>query len=79
MNENNILIVGAGQLGSRYLQGMASLKKNCSIYIIDPSDLSLKRAKERFEEMEYNNKVYYRKEYVNLPNLRINLQNFPLI
>jgi hypothetical protein len=46
----NILLVGAGQLGSRYLQGIASIKLDLSIIVVDPSDLSLKTAKTRWFE-----------------------------
>ena len=43
----NILLVGAGQLGSRYLQGLSTVKIDLSITVVDPSDLSLNKAKKR--------------------------------
>ena len=49
--KKNILIVGAGQLGSRHLQAIALLKDSCAINIIDPSTTSLNIAKSRFEEV----------------------------
>ena len=48
----NILLVGAGQLGSRYLQGLSTVKINLSITVVDPSDLSLNKAKKRWFEAE---------------------------
>ena len=36
---SNILLVGAGQLGSRYLQGLAEIEGPTTICVVDPSDL----------------------------------------
>ena len=47
----NILLVGAGQLGSRYLQGLSTVKLDLHITIVDPSDLSLDNAKKRWLEV----------------------------
>ena len=41
-----ILLVGAGQLGSRYLQGLAAFPKPLDIYVMDVSLSSLKQAEE---------------------------------
>jgi hypothetical protein len=48
-----ILIAGAGQLGSRYLQGLAKLQlpAPANIFVYDPSPQSLLKAKERYEEI----------------------------
>lgn len=43
-----ILLVGAGQLGSRYLQGLSALRDLSQITVVDPSENSLSIAKERF-------------------------------
>jgi len=48
----NILLVGAGQLGSRYLQGLSTVKLDLFITVVDPSDLSLNKAKKRWFEAE---------------------------
>ena len=45
-----LLIAGAGQLGSRYLQGIAKLDGNHKIILIDPAEESLRRALGRFQE-----------------------------
>ena len=45
------LLVGAGQLGSRYLQGLSTVKLDLCITVVDPSDLSLNKAKKRWVEV----------------------------
>ena len=50
----NILLIGAGQLGSRHLQGLAHINMPVSIEVIDPSEASLKNARERFSEVANN-------------------------
>ncbi len=44
----NIVIIGAGQIGSRHLQALASLALPANIRIIDPSAESLALARERW-------------------------------
>ena len=46
----NILLVGAGQLGSRYLQGLSTVKLDLFITVVDPSNPSLDKAKKRWFE-----------------------------
>jgi hypothetical protein len=46
----NIVIVGAGQLGSRYLQGLAKNTEPLSIYVIDVDRSSLDTAESRWLE-----------------------------
>jgi len=50
MKSNTVLICGAGQLGSRYLQGLVQCSSLLSIWVSDPSDTSLIRAGERWKE-----------------------------
>lgn len=51
---NKILIAGAGQLGSRYLQGMKKVSLPLDIFIYDVSEDSLSMAKSRWEEIAEN-------------------------
>lgn len=51
---HKILLIGAGQLGSRHLQGLAHINMPVSIEVIDPSEASLKTARERFSEIGKN-------------------------
>ena len=44
----NIVIIGAGQIGSRHLQAMANLEGTAMVQLADPSGESLKIAQERF-------------------------------
>lgn len=52
-----ILIAGAGQLGSRHLQGVKTSKNDLDIWVYDLSDESLKVAKERYNQVESDNKT----------------------
>ncbi len=46
-----VLIAGAGQLGSRYLQGLSKLSESTDIWVFDLSAESLARAEQRWNEM----------------------------
>ncbi len=50
--KRSILLIGAGQLGSRHLQALALFESSCEIYVIDPFQTSLNIAKTRFEEVK---------------------------
>jgi len=52
----NILLVGAGQLGSRHLQSLAACTESFDFSVVDPFDDSLKIAKARFEEISNHTK-----------------------
>tara|TARA_B110000977_G_C11087440_1_gene495279 strand:+ start:413 stop:1369 length:957 start_codon:yes stop_codon:yes gene_type:complete len=45
-----ILLVGAGQIGSRYLQGLVSMNLHLNVTVIDPLDASLDKAKKLWIE-----------------------------
>ena len=49
-----IAIIGAGQLGSRHLQGLAKIKQDIHITVIDPNLSALEIARPRFVEMPEN-------------------------
>ena len=67
--EYNILIVGAGQLGSRYLQGLALSKLSLNIFVYDINEISLDTAKNRWEEVNNSNsnKVNFITTYDTVP------------
>ena len=46
---NTVLISGAGQLGSRYLQGLVKCSSPLNIWVSDPSNASLALAGERWK------------------------------
>lgn len=68
-----ILIIGAGQIGSRHLQGLLKLKNKNTIYVIDPFPDALKLAKQRADEIDNNHKISFRNNWENLPS------NFDLV
>lgn len=47
----SIVVIGAGQLGSRHLQGLKKSSLPLSVFVVDPSEVSLKIAKERLEQI----------------------------
>lgn len=60
-----ILLVGAGNIGSRHLQSLALLKRDAEIMVVDQNEESLKVAKERFESVyksDYKINVLYEKD-----------------
>lgn len=52
-----IALIGAGQLGSRHLQGLAKSGIAISIEVVEPFEGSRNTAKQRFEEMPANQNV----------------------
>lgn len=46
---NTILVVGAGNLGSRHIQGLTKVERPLDIYVFDTSQDSLRVARERFD------------------------------
>lgn len=61
--DNNIdkivLLVGVGQLGSRHLQGLLKSNYNLQIYVLDPNPSSLELAKDRSNEINHNQKIFF--------------------
>ena len=53
-----ILISGAGQLGSRYLQGMAKCKSPLRIFVHDCNKRSIELAKKRCDEVSSQNNAH---------------------
>jgi len=53
----NIVIVGAGQLGSRHLQSLKQIHLLSNLFVIDPNLHSLDLAKERYNQIESNNNI----------------------
>jgi len=52
MSVKNVILLGAGQIGSRHLQGLAKLQIPTSVWVVDPSSRSLSVAKQRLEEVK---------------------------
>jgi predicted dehydrogenase len=63
-----ILLIGAGQLGSRHLQGILKSAHKTEVFVLDPSTESLIIAKQRAEEITDFKAVNYVSSWNNLPN-----------
>ncbi|MDP3559726.1 MAG: hypothetical protein Q8R79_05210 [Legionellaceae bacterium] len=53
----NISIIGVGQLGSRYLQGLAQVNHPLTIFLVDPSKTALNLAVDRFNSIEHKKSI----------------------
>jgi predicted dehydrogenase len=53
----NIVVIGAGNLGSRHLQALSKVSFQTTIEVVDPFPASLGVAKARFEEMPANSNI----------------------
>jgi hypothetical protein len=68
----NIVLVGAGQLGSRYLQGLSKFSEPLSIFVIDVNQNSLDNAQLRWREalIEPNfHSIKFQDNMENLPEI----------
>jgi hypothetical protein len=63
----NILIIGAGQLGSRHMQGVLRSINNINLYVLDPSEESLILAEQRAKEIHHNHTIHYLKNWDLIP------------
>lgn len=63
-----ILIIGAGQLGSRHLQGLVKYGGQIKVYVLDPSTSSLNIAKAREKEITHNHDIIYIETWDILPS-----------
>lgn len=59
-----IIIIGAGQLGSRHLQSLNLVNKELEITVVDPSENSLEVARSRFEATikDRKHQIHYQQE-----------------
>jgi hypothetical protein len=63
-----IAVIGAGQLGSRHLQGLVKYSGQLEIYVLDPSIDSLKVAEHRENQITHNHEVIYTQSWEALPD-----------
>jgi hypothetical protein len=57
MTTSNIAIIGAGQLGSRHLQGLKKAHIPMNIYVLDASTESLGICEQRYKEIPENDRI----------------------
>lgn len=53
----NIVVIGAGQLGSRHIQALSKVNFQAKIEVVDPLAASLEVARNRFNEMPSNHNI----------------------
>tara|TARA_B100000579_G_C22838744_1_gene860269 strand:+ start:1644 stop:2612 length:969 start_codon:yes stop_codon:yes gene_type:complete len=67
----NVAVLGAGNIGSRHLQGLVKINKNLNIYVVDKKKTSLSIAKKRINEVKlkkYKKNFIFLQNQNNLPN-----------
>jgi len=65
--KKKVIIVGAGQIGSRYLQGLAKYDRPLEIIVIDHNQNSIELSKKRWLDTNpnlFNHKIYWNNEYI---------------
>ncbi|MDA7855552.1 Gfo/Idh/MocA family oxidoreductase [Cyclobacteriaceae bacterium] len=62
------LIIGAGQLGSRHLQGLLKFNMEQVIYVLDPSENSLNISKERAQDVENKHNLIFINDWDKIPS-----------
>ena len=62
----NITVIGAGQLGSRYLQGIVKSDLDLDVFVVDPSFESIELCRERIHEVDPN---YDFTKFISLPSV----------
>lgn len=69
-SKSSVLLVGAGQLGSRYLQGLAAIDQPLQITVVDPSIASLSIARDRFNQVQrsFPDEVNFTTSFEDIPN-----------
>jgi len=67
--QGKIILIGAGNIGSRHMQSLGKYQKILNIDVVDPDETSLNIARERFHEIKGNEKHVIR-FMTNLDNLQ---------
>lgn len=68
MQNKVTLIIGAGQLGGRHLQGLLKSKVRQTIYVLDPSKVSLDKCRLRESEVQHEHVVVYTQDWSSVPH-----------
>jgi predicted dehydrogenase len=63
-----VLIIGAGQLGSRHLQGVLKSEIDFEVYVVDPNLSSLEIAKSRASEISHSKHITFSESIENIPS-----------
>lgn len=65
---NKVLIIGAGQLGSRHLQGVLKSILDFEVFVIDPNLSSLEIAKSRANEITHSKHIVFSESIESVPS-----------
>lgn len=74
----DILIVGAGALGSRHLQACLKINIPCKIYVVDPSTDSISIAKERADQVKTSVK-HETSYYQSITDIGVNCVDYAIV
>ena len=65
----NCAIIGAGQLGSRHLQGLLTYSLNqLNVYVVDPSEESINLAQQKASEITHDHKLTFSTSLSEIPS-----------
>ena len=54
---DKLILIGAGQIGSRHLQSLSKIDREAQIYVFDKNLIALERARERYEQIPQSNLI----------------------
>ena len=66
---HHLLLIGAGELGSRHLQSLSKMNQDIQITVVDPSSYALANAQKRYEQMPSNSNVCSVNYHQDIPGL----------
>ena len=72
MTETTIAVIGAGQLGSRHLQGLKKAQIQMNIHVLDASEESLSVCRQRYNDIPDNElvkKIQFTTQWESLPDV----------
>lgn len=64
---SQICVIGAGQLGSRHLQGVLKSQHHLRVFVVDPFQASIEIAKFRANEIQHNHELTFLNSIAELP------------
>lgn len=65
--DRSVAIIGAGQLGSRHLQGILKSKRKFKVFVVDPDKNSILLCISRAKEIEHSHQITYLNKLSDLP------------
>ncbi|WP_020536124.1 Gfo/Idh/MocA family oxidoreductase [Lewinella cohaerens] len=65
--QKSIAIIGAGELGSRHLQGVLKSELSFDVFVVEPSSEASKLAESRADEISHSHKVIFCTSIIQLP------------